>query len=39
MATINAATLLKKDKDIGSIAARKYADIVAVPGDPTKDIT
>ncbi|MEA1677209.1 amidohydrolase family protein [Nitrospirillum sp. BR 11163] len=39
MATINAATLLKKDKDIGSVAAGKYADIVAVPGDPTRDIT
>jgi len=37
-ATKNAAQLLRMDKDIGSIAAGKYADIVAVPGDPTADI-
>ena len=38
-ATTHAAQLLKHDKDIGSIAAGKYADIVAVPGDPLADIT
>jgi imidazolonepropionase-like amidohydrolase len=38
MATINAAELLKHDKDLGSITVGKYADIVTVPGDPTKDI-
>jgi imidazolonepropionase-like amidohydrolase len=38
-ATTHAAQLLKHDKDIGSIAAGKFADIVAVPGDPLADIT
>jgi imidazolonepropionase-like amidohydrolase len=38
-ATRNASKLLRMDKDIGSIEAGKYADIVAVPGDPTADIS
>lgn len=38
-ATINAAQLLKHDKDLGSIAAGKIADVVAVPGDPVADIS
>ena len=38
-ATTHAAQLLKHDKDIGSVVAGKYADIVAVPGDPLADIT
>lgn len=38
MATINAAELLQHDKDLGSITAGKYADIVTVPGDPIQDI-
>ena len=33
-ATINAAQLLKRDQDLGSLAAGKLADVVAVPGDP-----
>lgn len=37
-ATINAAQLLKKDKDLGSITPGKFADITAVPGDPLNDI-
>ncbi|MGA9422373.1 MAG: amidohydrolase family protein [Rhodanobacteraceae bacterium] len=37
-ATMHAAELLKKSKDLGSIAAGKYADIVAVPGNPLDDI-
>ncbi|MEO8648835.1 MAG: amidohydrolase family protein [Acidobacteriota bacterium] len=37
--TLNAAVLLGIDKDLGSITAGKIADIVAVPGDPTKQIT
>ena len=37
-ATRNAARLLRMDKDIGSISAGKFADIVAVQGDPTVDI-
>ena len=36
--TINAATLLGWDKNVGSIAVRKWADIIAVSGDPLKDI-
>jgi imidazolonepropionase-like amidohydrolase len=38
-ATINAAQLLKHDKDLGSLSAGKYADVVAVPGNPLDDIT
>lgn len=36
--TLNAAKLLGTDKTVGSLAAGKYADIVAVPNDPLKDI-
>ncbi|MGO9994425.1 MAG: amidohydrolase family protein [Steroidobacteraceae bacterium] len=38
-ATINAAQLLKRDKDLGTLAAGKFADVVAVPGDPIADIS
>jgi imidazolonepropionase-like amidohydrolase len=38
-ATINAATLLGSESWIGSIAPDKAADLIAVPGDPLKDIT
>jgi imidazolonepropionase-like amidohydrolase len=38
-ATTHAAQLLKHEKDIGSIAPGKFADIVAVPGNPLDDIT
>jgi imidazolonepropionase-like amidohydrolase len=38
-ATINAATMIEKDKDVGSIEPGKYADIIAVKGDPLGDIT
>jgi len=38
-ATINAAMLLTLSKEIGSIEAGKFADIIAVSGDPTSDIT
>lgn len=37
-ATINAATLLGKDKQLGSIEPGHYADIIAVAGDPLSDI-
>jgi imidazolonepropionase-like amidohydrolase len=37
-ATTHAAELLHKSKDLGSIEAGKYADIVAVQGDPLQDI-
>jgi imidazolonepropionase-like amidohydrolase len=36
--TMNGAKLLGWDARIGSLAAGKLADIVAVPGDPLKDI-
>jgi imidazolonepropionase-like amidohydrolase len=38
-ATTHAAKLLRMDKDIGTVEAGKYADIVAVPGDPLANIS
>jgi imidazolonepropionase-like amidohydrolase len=38
-ATTSAAELLGMDKDIGAIAPGKFADIVAVKGDPLADIS
>lgn len=38
-ATINGSELLGLDQDMGTIEPGKYADLVAVPGDPLKDIT
>jgi imidazolonepropionase-like amidohydrolase len=38
-ATINAATLLGADAVLGSLEATKLADLIAVEGDPLKDIT
>jgi imidazolonepropionase-like amidohydrolase len=38
-ATINGAELTGRAKDIGSIESGKFADIVAVDGDPLADIT
>jgi len=37
-ATINAAELLNQTKDLGTLEAGKFADIVAVSGDPLSDI-
>ena len=37
-ATVNAAEMLGLSQQIGSITAGKFADIVAVKGDPTADI-
>jgi imidazolonepropionase-like amidohydrolase len=37
-ATTTAAALLRHEKDLGTIAAGSYADIVAVDGDPLADI-
>jgi imidazolonepropionase-like amidohydrolase len=38
-ATTHAAQLLKHEKDLGSIAKGKFADVVAVPGNPLDDIS
>jgi imidazolonepropionase-like amidohydrolase len=38
-ATVNAADLLGWSDRIGSLETGKFADIVAVNGDPTKDVT
>ena len=37
--TINAAELLQWQNHVGSISKGKFADIIAVSGDPLKDIT
>jgi imidazolonepropionase-like amidohydrolase len=38
-ATINASDLLGSKFDVGTLEPGKFADVVAVDGDPTKDIT
>ena len=38
MATVNAAELLKQSANLGSLDAGKYADVVAVSGNPLTDI-
>jgi len=38
-ATTHAAELLRKSKDLGSVEAGKFADVVAVDGNPLDDIT
>jgi imidazolonepropionase-like amidohydrolase len=37
-ATIEAARLMRKDGDVGSIAIGRFADLIAVKGDPLADI-
>jgi imidazolonepropionase-like amidohydrolase len=37
-ATINVAKAFRKDKDFGTVEAGKIADIIAIDGDPLKDI-
>ena len=37
--TMNAATLIGMDHDVGSVETGKFADLVAVPGNPLADIT
>jgi imidazolonepropionase-like amidohydrolase len=38
-ATVNAAELLGQENELGSVAKGKYADLIAVAGDPTSDVT
>ena len=38
-ATINTAVLINQGEKIGSVRAGKYADLIAVNGDPAADIT
>lgn len=38
IATLGAATVMKKDAELGSIEAGKLADVVLVDGDPTVDV-
>lgn len=38
-ATINAATMLGKDKDVGTLEPGHFADVIAVKGDPLSDIS
>jgi imidazolonepropionase-like amidohydrolase len=38
-ATSSAADLLGRSKDVGTIEAGKFADIIAVQGDPLSDVT
>ena len=38
-ATVNAADLLGRSKDVGTIEPGKFADIIAVSGDPLQDVT
>ena len=38
-ATVVASELLQAEEDLGSITKGKYADIIAVSGDPSEDIT
>jgi imidazolonepropionase-like amidohydrolase len=37
--TFNSADLIGRSKDVGTIETGKYADIIAVSGDPLQDIT
>ena len=37
-ATLDAAKVMMRDKDVGSITAGKYGDMIAVDGDPLKNV-
>jgi imidazolonepropionase-like amidohydrolase len=38
-ATTHGAQLLKHEKDLGSLSAGKFADVIAVPGNPLENIS
>ncbi len=38
-ATVNAAEALGRTADVGAIAVGRYADLIAVSGDPLRDVT
>ena len=38
-ATTHAAELLKHEKDLGSVSRGKFADLIAVAGNPLNDIS
>jgi imidazolonepropionase-like amidohydrolase len=38
LATLGAARIMGKDKELGSIAVGKKADLILIDGDPTRDI-
>ena len=38
-ATVTASELIDRENDLGQLTAGYLADIIAVPGDPTKDIS
>jgi len=37
-ATAEAAALLRMEKDVGAVAPGRFADMIAVDGDPTRDV-
>ncbi len=37
-ATVEAAALMRREKDIGAVAPGRFADMIAVEGDPLKDV-
>ena len=39
ISTLNGATFMGRDKEIGTLAIGKRADVVVIDGDPAKDIT
>ncbi len=38
-ATRNAAQALGREKDVGAIALGRFGDMIAVSGDPTRDVS